>query len=183
MGTRGRSSALKPKGPPCDSPGCNQAAALFDRAVAPPTKSEVSRPARAASLAVRSRMSREPGPRTTTLGASIADNITLRSTTIVDSAAARGDPVGVNPGTFAAIILSFRYPPPPASKALALHSTRASACWYPAASDSTRPTPPPLRDSPAPAPAPVSAPALAATPLAHAPCPPHPAHPRAGSDS
>eukprot|EP00964_Phaeocystis_antarctica_P096519 scaffold62814_cov35-Phaeocystis_antarctica.AAC.3 len=48
----------------------------------PPTKSEVSRPALAASLAVRSRMSREPGPKTTTLGASMADNITLRSATI-----------------------------------------------------------------------------------------------------
>eukprot|EP00964_Phaeocystis_antarctica_P006307 scaffold3432_cov64-Phaeocystis_antarctica.AAC.2 len=44
-------------------------------------------------------MSREPGPKTTTLGASMADSITLRSTTIVRAGAPRARakfPGGVN---------------------------------------------------------------------------------------
>ena len=40
-------------------------------------------------------MSREPGPKTTTLGASMADSITLRSATIVQEGARGKFPGGV----------------------------------------------------------------------------------------
>ena len=44
-------------------------------------------------------MSSEPGPKTTTLGVSIADNITLRSATIVAGAASRHTPGSRRAGT------------------------------------------------------------------------------------